>query len=103
MSSLYNQLIELGDDRKIIAATEVGAAPLPDLLQLYEAHWSWFCTWVEPFINDPEWNSIEDLQTVRDQPVERHLTVWSYGKGRWIKKVGKLTTSTRRSTTMNTS
>src|SRR5690349_2616568 len=64
MSTLYNQLIDLGNDQKMIAATEVGAAPLPDLLQLYEAHWSWFCVWNAPFINDPEWNSPETLETV---------------------------------------
>ena len=64
MSGLYNQLIDLGNDQKLIAATEVGAAPLPDLLQLYEAHWSWFCVWNAPFINDPEWNSPETLETV---------------------------------------
>ncbi|KAL2758160.1 glycoside hydrolase family 26 protein [Sodiomyces alcalophilus JCM 7366] len=64
MSALYSQLIDLGNDQKMIAAAEVGAAPLPDLLQAYEAHWSWFCVWNAPFINDPAWNSIETLQTI---------------------------------------
>lgn len=65
LSSLYNQLVDLGNDTKIVAATEVGSAPLPNLLELYEAHWSWFVVWEEPYINDPEWNSLENLKTVR--------------------------------------
>lgn len=73
MSSYYNQLVDLGNDQKLIAATEVGAAPLPDLLQLYEAHWSWFCVWNAPFINDPEWNSQETLETVSTPLPPRNL------------------------------
>lgn len=65
MSTQYNQLIELGQDKKMIAATEVGAAPLPDLLQAYEAHWLWFAVWGDTFINNPDWNSPETLRTVR--------------------------------------
>ncbi|CRK24783.1 hypothetical protein BN1708_003901 [Verticillium longisporum] len=64
MSGLYNQLVELGNDKKLIAASEVGAAPLPDLLQLYEAHWLWFAVWTAPFINDPAWNSLDVLREV---------------------------------------
>jgi mannan endo-1,4-beta-mannosidase len=64
MPTQYNQLIELGQDKKMIAATEVGAAPLPDLLQAYEAHWLWFAVWGDTFINNPQWNSIETLKTV---------------------------------------
>jgi mannan endo-1,4-beta-mannosidase len=67
MSSYYNQLVDLGNDQKLIAATEVGSAPLPDLLKLYEAHWSWFCVWNAPFINDPEWNSPANLETVSER------------------------------------
>lgn len=66
MSTQYNQLIELGQDKKLIAAAEVGAAPLPDLLQAYEAHWLWFTVWGgDDFIRNPDWNSPENLQTVR--------------------------------------
>jgi Glycosyl hydrolase family 26. len=60
----YNQLVELGQDKKMIAATEVGAAPLPDLLQAYQVHWLWFAVWSDGFINNAEWNSLETLQTV---------------------------------------
>ena len=64
MSTQYNQLIELGQDKKMVAATEVGAAPLPDQLQAYEAHWLWFAVWGDTFINNPDWNSPENLNTV---------------------------------------
>jgi len=64
MSTQYNQLIELGGDKKMIAASEVGAAPLPDQLQVYEAHWLWFAVWGDTFINNADWNSPENLKTV---------------------------------------
>lgn len=64
MSTQYNQLIELGGDKKMIAASEVGAAPLPDQLQAYEAHWLWFAVWGDTFINNADWNSPENLKTV---------------------------------------
>lgn len=64
MSVQYDKLIELGGDKKLIAATEVGAAPLPDLLQAYETHWLWFCVWGDGFIDNAEWNSISVLREV---------------------------------------
>ncbi|KAK3690457.1 glycosyl hydrolase family 26-domain-containing protein [Podospora appendiculata] len=64
MSAQYEQLIKLGGDKKMIAAAEVGAAPLPDLLQAYEAHWLYFCVWSDGFIENAEWNSLEVLRQV---------------------------------------
>jgi len=64
MSVQYNQLVELGRDKKMIAASEVGAAPLPDLLQAYQTNWLWFAVWGDTFINNQEWNSIETLKKV---------------------------------------
>ncbi|KAK3392834.1 glycosyl hydrolase family 26-domain-containing protein [Podospora didyma] len=64
MSTQYNQLIELGKDKKMIAAAEVGAAPLPDLLEAYQAHWLWFAVWGDSFINNQDWNSLETLKKV---------------------------------------
>ncbi len=64
MSTQYNQLIDLGKDKKMIAASEVGAAPLPDQLQAYEAHWLWFAVWGDTFINNESWNSLANLKTV---------------------------------------
>jgi len=56
--------VELGRDTKLIAAAEVGAAPLPKLLQAYEAHWLWFAVWGDTFINNAEWNSVSTLNEV---------------------------------------
>ncbi|KAK3319582.1 glycosyl hydrolase family 26-domain-containing protein [Cercophora scortea] len=64
MSAQYDQLIKLGSDKKMIAAAEVGAAPLPDLLKAYEAHWLYFCVWSDGFIENAEWNSLEVLREV---------------------------------------
>ncbi|GKT46133.1 mannan endo-1,4-beta-mannosidase [Colletotrichum spaethianum] len=64
MTTQYNDLITLGQDKKLIAATEVGSAPFPDLLQAYEAHWLYFCVWGDTFINNAEWNSIDDLKKI---------------------------------------
>jgi mannan endo-1,4-beta-mannosidase len=77
MSTQYNQLIELGQDKKMVAATEVGAAPLPDQLQAYEAHWLWFAVWGDSFINNADWNSPQNLNTVSNpvsQRERRHET-----------------------------
>lgn len=57
MSAQYNELVALGKDRKMVAAAEVGAAPRPDLLVAYGAHWLWFCTWGDSFIDNADWNS----------------------------------------------
>ncbi len=64
MSTQYNQLIDLGKDKKMIAAAEVGAAPLPDLLQAYQAQWLWFAVWSDSYINNADWNSAANLNTV---------------------------------------
>lgn len=64
MSVQYNQLVELGRDKKMIAAAEVGAAPLPDQLQAYQTNWLWFAVWGDTFIDNQEWNSIETLKKV---------------------------------------
>ena len=52
----------------MIAAAEVGAAPLPALLQAYEAHWLWFAVWGDSFINNADWNSLATLTTVSAVP-----------------------------------
>ncbi|KAK1980224.1 family 26 glycosyl hydrolase [Colletotrichum cereale] len=66
MTTQYNDLLALGKDKKLIAATEVGSAPFPDLLQAYGAHWLYFCVWGDTFINNAEWNSIADLKKIYD-------------------------------------
>jgi len=64
MSVQYDQLITLGGDKKLIAAAEVGAAPLPDQLLAYQTHWLWFCVWGDSFIDNAEWNSRAVLREI---------------------------------------
>lgn len=64
ISVQYDQLVQLGQDKKLIAAAEVGAAPLPDLLQAYETQWLWFAVWGDTFINNAQWNSLETLREI---------------------------------------
>jgi hypothetical protein len=52
LSGAYDELVELGSDRKLVALGEVGGIPDPDLLQAYQARWSWFVTWSGSFIQD---------------------------------------------------
>lgn len=57
----YDQLLDLVDDRKLVAMTENGAVPDPDLLQAYRADWSWFSIWGA---YDGQANSLEHLKKV---------------------------------------
>lgn len=79
MSVQYNQLVELGRDKKMIAAAEVGAAPLPDQLQAYQTNWLWFAVWGDTFINNQEWNSIETLKKVGRHVLRMRMSMltWS--------------------------
>jgi len=87
ISAQYNQLVALGNDTKMIAAAEVGAAPLPELLQAYEAHWLWFAVWGDTFVNNPQWNSEETFKRVsfpykpREREKKRGLV---HGKTNWL-------------------
>lgn len=65
MSSQYQQLVDLGNDKKLVAAAEVGSAPSPDMLQAYHADWLWFCVWGDSYINNNDWNSLQTLTEVR--------------------------------------
>ncbi|MNJ49534.1 Endoglucanase 1 precursor [compost metagenome] len=58
----FDQLVTLGQNRKLVAMTENGAIPDPDLLQVYHANWSWFCTWEGEFLKDGITNSMAHLK-----------------------------------------
>lgn len=64
LSTQYNQLIDLGEDKKLIAAAEVGSAPLPDQLQAYQADWVYFAVWGSGYIDNAEWNPVDVLTEV---------------------------------------
>ncbi len=61
MSAQYNELVELSSNKKLIAMTENGPIPDPDLLQIYHANYSWFVSWNGAVRSD---NSIEHLNKV---------------------------------------
>ena len=64
VSRSYDNLVRLVDDRKLVALTENGAIPDPELMIQYGAHWSWFCTWSDEFIGDGKHNSPEHIAAV---------------------------------------
>ncbi|MDT0444409.1 glycosyl hydrolase [Streptomyces johnsoniae] len=68
VSATYEKLVELADDRKLVALTEVGPIPDPDLLESYQADWAWFVTWSGDFLTDGVTNSREHLEHVYNHP-----------------------------------
>ncbi|MDT0320092.1 glycosyl hydrolase [Streptomyces millisiae] len=64
VSATYERLVDLVDDTKIVAMTENSGIPDPDLLEAYQADWSWFLTWSGDFIRDGVVNSREHLARV---------------------------------------
>lgn len=68
LSNRYDNLKGLVNDRKLIALTENGPIPDPELLELYSAHWSWFVTWSGPFIQDGIQNDRQHLIEVYNHP-----------------------------------
>lgn len=73
ISRSYENLTKLVGDRKLVALTENGPIPDPDLLEQYGAHWSWFCTWTGEFIEDGNHNSEEHIKYVLNH--ERVITL----------------------------
>lgn len=68
VSSRYDNLVSLVQDKKIVALTENGSIPDPDFLAQYGAHWSWFSTWSGEYLQDGNHNSEELLTKVFNHP-----------------------------------
>lgn len=64
ISATYNNLLALTDDRKIIAATEIGSVMEPDALKAYQADWVYFCVWSGDYVSGGSWNSLDLLKRV---------------------------------------
>lgn len=64
MAGPYNQLIELGGNKKMVAASEVGRVPSVDLQLAYETDWLYFCSWGDGYINNEEANPRSFLKEV---------------------------------------
>ncbi|WP_405108601.1 glycosyl hydrolase [Paenibacillus sp. FSL K6-1217] len=60
----YESLVSLVNSRKVIGLAENGPIPDPEMLQAYNAHWSFFTTWTGSFIKDGTTNSPEHLKKV---------------------------------------
>ncbi|KAL7274819.1 hypothetical protein RUND412_002250 [Rhizina undulata] len=97
ISAPYNALYELGADTKLIATSEVGSIPDPDLTQAYEADWSWFVVWGDYFITDGVYNSLDFLKRVYTSDFVLTLDEiggWkSYGGGSGTSTTSTLVTS----------
>lgn len=63
-SNQYDRLVELVNDKKLVALPEDGIIPDPDLLQQYGAHWSWFSTWTGDYLTDGKSNPQDHLKKV---------------------------------------
>ncbi|MEO3756099.1 glycosyl hydrolase [Streptomyces sp. B6B3] len=48
----FEHMVNLVDDRKIVAMSENGENPSPDLLDAYQTWWSWFNSWGEDNSDD---------------------------------------------------
>jgi len=62
ISNYFERLVELVDNKKLVAMAENGPIPDPDLLPLYHANWSWFSTWNGSVLKDQ--NTIDHLKKV---------------------------------------
>ncbi|KAG8825106.1 hypothetical protein FRC17_008844 [Serendipita sp. 399] len=61
VSGAYSSLVTLGQDKKLVALSEVGPVPDPDLLQAYHADWSYFVVWGGEFISGNTHNTVTFL------------------------------------------
>ncbi|MDT0343489.1 glycosyl hydrolase [Streptomyces litchfieldiae] len=77
VSATYEKLVDLTGDTKIVALTENASIPDPDLLESYQAHWSWFVTWSGNFLTDGNTNSRAHLEHVYNH--ERVITLDELG------------------------
>ncbi|MFC4102399.1 glycosyl hydrolase [Paenibacillus xanthanilyticus] len=60
----YDSLVNLVQDKKLVALPENGPIPDPEQLQTYAAHWLFFSTWTGDFIRDGKYNTMEHIQKV---------------------------------------
>ncbi|KAI8931235.1 hypothetical protein NX059_011583 [Plenodomus lindquistii] len=63
-AATYERLLELTDDTKIVAHTEVGSVMEVEGLKAYSADWAWFVVWTGEYISGGTWNSVELLKRV---------------------------------------
>jgi mannan endo-1,4-beta-mannosidase len=77
----YQELIELGNNTKMVTLPEVGNIPDPTVLKLYHADWSYFVTWDGVYIENDTYNSLAFKEQVYDDPTVLKLTDLGNWKG----------------------
>ncbi|WEK33414.1 MAG: glycosyl hydrolase [Candidatus Pseudobacter hemicellulosilyticus] len=51
-------------NNKLVALSECGSNPDPDLLQREKGYWSWFMTWYGDFVRKPEHNTLDGWKKI---------------------------------------
>lgn len=64
----YENLVALVKDKKLVAVTENGSIPDPDITKQYGANWSWFMTWEGDYLIDGKHNSQDMLNKIFNHP-----------------------------------
>ncbi len=60
----FYKISDMFNNKKIVALTENGPIPDPDLLVQQQAYWSWFCVWGGEFILSEQKNSTTHIRKV---------------------------------------
>lgn len=68
VSNHYENLAALVKNKKLVALTENGSIPDPDLMKAYGVNWSWFGTWEGEYLTDGKHNSQEFLNKIYNHP-----------------------------------
>lgn len=68
VSNHFENLAALVKDKKLVALTENGSIPDPDLMKAYGVSWSWFGTWEGEYLTDGKHNSQEILDKIYNHP-----------------------------------
>lgn len=63
-STMFDNLRNLFEGKKLLTMSENGTIPDPDKLFTQKAYWSYFCTWVGDFIKDGVHNTTEHIRSV---------------------------------------
>lgn len=68
VSNHFDNLVVLVNDKKLVALTENGSIPDPDLMKAYGANWSWFVTWEGEYLTGGKHNSEQILNKIYNHP-----------------------------------
>ncbi|PNV79794.1 MAG: beta-mannanase [Dictyoglomus turgidum] len=66
-TGMFYNIVKIFGGKKLVALTENGIIPDPDLMKEQKAYWAWFMTW-SGFENDPNKNEISHIKKVFNHP-----------------------------------